>query len=217
MILTVFIFGLQSVAFGESKIAPQTKTTTVTKPATNTMEVGTYQIDSAHSKVGFEISHLVISSVDGSFSNFDGTLKIDKDLAKSSITTTIKTDSIDTRNAKRDEHLKSADFFDATKFPQITFTSKKITGKPEALKIEGELTLHGVKKQVTLDGKYTGAVTDAFNQRKVAFEATTTIKRKDFGLNWSKMVEAGPVVGEEVKITLKIQASRMEEKKQAAY
>ncbi|MBX7232491.1 MAG: YceI family protein [Bdellovibrionales bacterium] len=181
------------------------------------MEVGTYQIDSAHSKVGFEISHLVISSVDGSFSNFDGTLKIDKDLAKSSITTTIKTDSIDTRNAKRDEHLKSADFFDATKFPQITFTSKKITGKPEALKIEGELTLHGVKKQVTLDGKYTGAVTDAFNQRKVAFEATTTIKRKDFGLNWSKMVEAGPVVGEEVKITLKIQASRMEEKKQAAY
>lgn len=180
-------------------------------------EASTYKIDGMHSKVGFEISHLVISTVEGSFKEFSGEIKIDKDFSKSSLTAAAKIDSVDTGVADRDKHLKSADFFDSAKHPEMTFVSTSIKGKPESFKLEGDLTIRGTKKKVTFDAKYLGTVKDGYGQTKAAFNATAKIKRKDFGLNWSSMVEAGPVVGDEVTITLKMQATqqvaKVEEKK----
>jgi polyisoprenoid-binding protein YceI len=167
---------------------------------------GTYKLDVAHSKVGFEITHLVVSSVEGKFTDFDGTVVVDPKLEKSKVELNIKAASINTDNADRDKHLKSPDFFDTAKFDKITFKSKKVSGTPEALKVEGDLTIHGVTKPVTLDAKYTGAVKDPWGNDRIAFKATTKINRKDFGLTWGKAVEAGPVVGDEVTIDIKTEA-----------
>lgn len=179
------------------------------------IEVGTYQIDPMHSKVGFEVPHLVISTVEGSFQNFEGSLVIDKDFSKSNLDAVVKIDSINTGVEKRDTHLKSADFFDSAKYPQMTFKSTGIKGKADAFKLSGDLTIRGIKKKVTFDAKYLGAVTDGYGNRKAAFQATTKIKRQDFGLKWNAAVEVGPVVGDEVTIELKIQATRSVESKQA--
>ena len=171
-------------------------------------EPGTYQIDPMHSKVGFEVPHLVISSVEGNFKAFEGKIEVAQDFSKSSVSAKIQTDSIDTGVAKRDDHLKSPDFFDVKKFPAMTFQSTSIKGTPAAFKMTGDLTLHGVKKSVVFEGSYLGAVTDGYGKRKVAFQAKTKINRKDFGLTWNNVVEAGPVVGDEVTIELKIQAAK---------
>lgn len=169
---------------------------------------GTYNIDPAHSKVGFEIPHLVISSVEGHFSKFDGSITIDKKLEKSKANLNIDVNSINTDNKDRDDHLRSPDFFDAAKTGKITFVVKKIAGSPEDLKLTGDLTIKGKTKSVTLDAKYLGDVNDAYGNQKIAFTAKGKINRKDFGLNWNNLVEAGPVVGDEVTLDLKIQAGR---------
>jgi polyisoprenoid-binding protein YceI len=173
------------------------------------VEIGKYQIDSMHSKVGFEVSHLVISTVEGSFKEFSGDVELDSDFTKSKVSTDVEINSIDTGVSKRDDHLKSADFFDAKNHSKMTFKSTQITGTPEAFKLIGDLTIRGKKKSVTFDGKYLGAVTDGYGNRKVAFKATTKISRKEFGLKWSSTVEAGPVVGDEVTISLNIQAGKV--------
>lgn len=169
---------------------------------------GKYQIDPSHSKVGFEISHLVVSSVEGRFNTHKGELVVGDKPEKLEVNSEIETASIDTGIADRDKHLRSPDFFDVEKFPKITFKSKKVTGSPEKLKIVGDLTIHGVTKEVTLDGKFKGAVKGMYGEERVAYEANTKIKRKDFGLNWGKLVEAGPVVGDEVTISLKVEATK---------
>lgn len=168
---------------------------------------GKYDIDGMHSKVGFEIPHLVISSVEGKFNTFSGTLDLQDKFEKSKTEVSVDVASIDTGVKDRDEHLKSADFFDAAKYPKMTFKSTKVEGKPESFKVTGDLTIHGVTKKVTLEGKFLGKVKDAYGQQKVAFNASGKINRKDFGLNWGKMVEAGPVVGDEVTLSFKIQAA----------
>jgi polyisoprenoid-binding protein YceI len=170
-------------------------------------------IDTAHSKVGFEISHLVISTVEGNFTDFKGTIMFDaKDPLKSKsffkIETTIKSNSINTANEKRDKHLRSGDFFDVKKNPLITFTSTNIaTTDGKHFIIEGDLTMAGKTKKVKLETKYLGSV-DAYDVKRVSFKAKTKVKREDFGLTWNDIVEAGPVVGSEVEIELKIQAKR---------
>ena len=169
---------------------------------------GKYAIDSMHSSVAFEIPHLVISSVEGKFKSFSGNLDLKKDLDDSSVTATIDVASIDTGVEKRDNHLKSGDFFDAAKHKSITFKSTKVSGSAKDLKIKGDLTIKGITKTVTLKGKLLGSVTDGYGNQKVAFTAKTEISRKDFGLTWNNMVEAGPVVGDEVTIELKIQAAK---------
>lgn len=174
---------------------------------------GSYNLDVAHSKVGFEIPHLVISTVEGRFDKFDGSVVIDPKLEKSKVNVSIDVATIDTANKDRDDHLRSADFFDAAKFGKMTFVSKKITGTPDALKITGDLTIKGKTKSVTLDAKYLGDVKDAYGNHKVAFTATTKINRKDFGLTWNAAVEAGPVVGDEVTLNLKVQAAKPVDKK----
>jgi polyisoprenoid-binding protein YceI len=116
--------------------------------------------------------------------------------------------SIDTGNAKRDDHLRSPDFFDVKKFPKMTFESTGVKGTPESFKLEGNLTLHGVTKAVEFDGKMLGSINDGFGNERAAFTATTTIKRADFGLTWNKAIEAGPVVGDTLTITLKVEATK---------
>lgn len=176
--------------------------------AGKSIPAGNFSVDPAHSKIGFEIPHLVISTVEGQFSKFDGAIVIDEKLEKSKATLNIETATINTDNKDRDDHLRSPDFFDAAKNPKITFVVKKIVGSPEDLKLIGDLTLKGKTKEVTLDAKYLGDVNDAYGNQKIAFTATGKINRKDFGLTWSKAVEAGPVVGDEVTFKIKIQAGR---------
>ncbi len=168
----------------------------------------TWKVDASHSKIGFAVSHLVISETEGSFDVYDGTIvsKAD-DFTGAEINFSADAASINTANADRDKHLKSADFFDAEKFPKLTFKStsfKKLSGNKYAL--EGDLTLKGVTKKVKFDVTYNGQAKSPWGQTAAGFKATGTINRTDFGLTWNKALEAGGVlVGENVDITLKLE------------
>lgn len=181
---------------------------TSTAFAASKLEAGRYNIDPIHSKVGFEIPHLVISSVEGTFKTFSGVISVDEKFDKTKLEADVDIASIDTGVADRDKHLKSPDFFDVAKFPKMTFKSTSISGKAESFKLTGDLTLKGKTKKVTFDTVYKGTVADAYGNLKAAFVGTTKINRKDFDLTWGKVVEAGPVVGDEVTIELKIQAAK---------
>ena len=176
--------------------------------AADRIEPGNYAIDPMHTKVGFEVPHLVISSVEGRFNAFSGELQVPAKVEDSKLTATIETSSVDTGIGQRDEHLRSADFFDAKKYPKMTFQARKIAMDGNAMKVTGDLTIKGNTRQVTLDGRYLGAAKDAYGNQKIAFTASTKISRKDFGLTWNKAVEAGPVVGDEITISLKVQAAK---------
>jgi len=167
---------------------------------------GTYDIDPVHSKVGFEIGHLVISTVEGKFDQYTGEIVAGAKPEAVSSNVEIQTASVNTGNGNRDKHLKSPDFFDAEKFPKVTFKSSKIVFKGSKIEVPGELTIKGVTKPVTLEGKYLGTIKDMQGSDRMAAQLETKIKRNDFGLTWNKMIEAGPVVGEEVTISLKIEA-----------
>lgn len=167
-----------------------------------------YTIDPDHSKVLFKIRHLGISTVTGRFDKFSGAFAFDpKNIQASKVTATVEATSIDTDVAKRDEHLRSADFFDVEKFPQITFVSKEIRdAQGGKFKVAGDLTIHGVTKPVTLDVELVGTVKDPWGNERAGFSATATINRKDFGLTWNKALETGGLlVGEEVWISLEIE------------
>ncbi len=165
----------------------------------------TWNIDPTHSHAGFTVRHLVISNVQGQFQKVTGTVKLDeKDVTKSTVEAAIDTTTIDTRVPDRDKHLKSPDFFDVEKYPSITFKSTKVESAGQGkLKVTGDLTMHGVTKPVVLavEGP-TAEIKDPWGNARRGLSATATINRRDFGLNWSKVVEAGPVVGDEVKIDL---------------
>ena len=176
----------------------------------------TWTIDPDHSNLGFKIRHLMVSNVKGSFNKHTGTVELnEKDITKSKVEVSIETASINTNVQKRDDHLKSADFFDVAKYPAMTFVSKKVAkaGK-DKLKITGDLTLHGVTKEVVLnvDGPSAESKDPWGNIRRGA-SATTTINRKDFGLVWNKALETGGVVvGEAVNITLEIEMIKAKDK-----
>jgi polyisoprenoid-binding protein YceI len=168
-------------------------------------ETSTWNIDSSHTHSAFTIRHMVIANVRGEFGKTTGVVKLDdKDITKSSVEAEIETASINTREAKRDEHLRSPDFFDASKHPKITFKSTKVEKAGEnKLKVTGDLTMHGVTKPVVLEVEGpTAEVKDPWGNTRRGVAARTTVNRKDFGLNWNKAVEAGPVVGDEVKIEI---------------
>lgn len=169
----------------------------------------TWAIDPDHSNVGFKVKHLMVSNVKGSFEKHSGTLDLnDKDITKSKVEVTIDTNSINTNVKKRDDHLRSADFFDVAKYPTMTFVSKKVvkSGK-DKLKVTGDLTLHGITKEVILDVEGpTKESKDPWGAIRKGTTASTTINRKDFGLVWNAALETGGVaVGEEVTITLEIE------------
>ena len=172
-------------------------------------ETTTYQFDAAHTQAGFKVKH-IFTNVPGHFKEVSGSLTYDsKDITKSSVEATINAASIFTDHEKRDGHLKSEDFFFVEEHPTITFKSKKIVaGKDNEFKIVGDLTMRGVTKEVTLDAVLTGAV-DLGEQmgKRAGFEATTTINRKDFGINWNKTLDhGGLLVGEEVAIEINVEA-----------
>ena len=169
----------------------------------------TWTIDPDHSNVGFKVRHLMVSNVKGNFEKHTGVVEInDKDITKSKIEVSIDTNSINTNVQKRDEHLRSADFFDVAKYPAMTFVSKKVAkaGK-DKLKVTGDLTLHGISKQVVLDVEGpTKESKDPWGNIRKGATATTKINRKDFGLVWNAALETGGVaVGEEITITLEIE------------
>lgn len=167
-----------------------------------------WQIDPAHSAAQFSVRHMMVSNVRGEFGKMSGWVNLDdKDIGRSTAEATIDTTSINTREPKRDTHLKSADFFEVEKYPTMTFKStsfKKVA--PEKYKVAGDLTLHGVTKPVVLDVQASDTVSKLQGQERRGATATTTLNRKDFGLVWNKPVETGGVlVGDEVVITLDLE------------
>lgn len=179
------------------------------------LDAAKFVIDSVHSDVTFKIRHMVVSKVSGRFGKFSGEFNYDeKNPSAWNATATIDAASIDTNNANRDEHLKSPDFFDVEKFPAITFRSagvKNISGGKAQL--EGILMMKGVEKPVTLDLEV-GGVSTAGGKTKSGFSAITKINRKDFGINYNKVLDNGGVaLGDEVEISINIEGDLVEETK----
>lgn len=175
-----------------------------------------YTIDSAHSKAQFSIRHMMVSNVRGEFSKMKGTIDYDeKDPSAIRIEATIDVASINTGEPKRDEHLKSPDFFDVAKYPVITFRSKSARKTADGLAVTGDLTIHGVTKEVVLQVEGPSPeVRDPWGNFRRGATATTKINRKDFGLTWNAALEAGGVVvGDEVAITIDVEAVRPAAKK----
>jgi polyisoprenoid-binding protein YceI len=179
---------------------------TLTAPQTATT---TWNIDPAHSVAEFKVKHMMISNVKGHFAKVSGTLSLDEsDVTKSQVSTSIEAASLETRDAQRDAHLKSADFLDTEKFPTLSFKSTRIgLVRAGELTVEGDLTLHGVTRKVvfTVEGP-TPPAKDPWGNTRVAVSASTKINRKDYGLTWNATLETGGIlVGEEVTITLDVQ------------
>lgn len=174
----------------------------------------TWKIDATHSKVLFSVTYMVLTDVTGRFNEFDATLVWNKDdFSDATLHVSIKVSSIDTDNEKRDGHLKSADFFDTEKYPEITFAGRsfKKSGKNK-YKITGDLTIRGAAKSVTLNAQYTGKAKDPWGNNRIGFKATTSINRYDYGVIWNKALEAGGwLVSEKVNITLDVQFLEIKE------
>jgi polyisoprenoid-binding protein YceI len=177
---------------------------TITTTATQT----TWGIDLAHSELQFKVKHLMISTVTGSFTQFSGTVETNgADFEQANIAFEAEIESLQTGNSQRDEHLKSSEFFDAGQFPVMKFKSTSFTKiKDDTYRLEGEFTLKGITRSVTLEAEYGGGMTDPYGNEKSGFELNGKISRKDFGLNWNALTEAGGVVvSDEVKIHANIQ------------
>lgn len=172
------------------------------------MATTTWNIDPTHSGIHFSVRHMVIAKVRGAFKDFTGTLtQQGDDPTTGTVQASIKTASIDTGTEGRDTHLRSADFFDAEKFPTIDFKSTKIEKKGGELRVTGNLTIRDVTREVVLDVEPLGGGKDPWGHQRIAFAGRTSINRTDFGLNWNQALEAGGVlVGEKIEIELEVQA-----------
>jgi len=173
---------------------------------------GVWEIDAAHSTVQFSVRHMMVSNVRGEFRNVSGTVRGDeKDPMHAQVEATIDTTSIDTRNEKRDGHLKSPDFLDAERYPTMTFRSKRIEKTDNGrYRVTGDLALHGVTREVTLDvDGPTAPVKDPMGNLRAGAQATAKLDRRDFGITWSKALDGGGVmVGDEVDVTIDVEATR---------
>jgi polyisoprenoid-binding protein YceI len=180
--------------------------TTATKTGT-----GTWTIDPAHSIAEFAVKHMVLTTVKGRFRELEATLEIDETRPEnSSVSASINVASIDTGVADRDAHLRSDDFFNAEKYPKITFHSTRVElGGDTRFKLVGDLTIRDVTREVVLDGEYEGQIDDPWGNRRAAFTATTQISRREFKVRWNQLIESGgAVVSDNVKITLHIEVIR---------
>lgn len=170
---------------------------------------GTYTLDASHSRIGFVARHAMVTKVRGQFNEFEGSVVIDAaDFTKSSAQVTIEAASINTHNEQRDGHLRSNDFLAMEDFPQITFTSTGArTSGETSLELTGDLTIKGVTNSVTIPFEYEGAATDPFGNRRVGFEGSVVIDRKDYGIVWNAALETGGVlVGEKITLEFEISA-----------
>ena len=173
-------------------------------------ETSEWAIDSAHSHFGFSAPHMVVSEVEGEFHTATGKVLLDEaDLTKSTVELTIDAASIDTDNADRDKHLKSPDFLDTAKYPQITFKSTKIKKAGKAFKVTGDLTIRGVTKPVTLDVELSNALTNPWGKQVRAVKVKGKINRQDFGVAWNKSLDKGGLlVGDEVTFNIKLELNK---------
>ena len=167
-----------------------------------------YAVDPAHTAVGFAVQHLVISTVKGSFPEVSGDIFYDEaDVTKSSVKVTIQASSINTNNPDRDKHLKSADFLDATQYPTLVFQSAKVEKQGDSYLCVGNLTIHGVTKEVSIPFEIAGKVKDPWGKTSIGIEGSLTINRHDYGVSWNKTMDnGGVVVGDKVKISLNVEA-----------
>lgn len=183
-------------------------TTSTIHPTTTT---STWTLDPAHTLVEFAAKHLMITTVKGRFTDVSGTIHMDEaDPAASSVEAVIKAASIDTRTDQRDAHLKSADFLEVERYPEIRFKSTRVERVGDAhYRVNGNLTIHGVTKTVALDVHDEGRTRDPWGGERAGFSATTRIDRRDFGLTWNQVVETGGVVvSNEIRITLEVEATK---------
>ena len=175
------------------------------------MSTERWQIDGSHSGIHFTVRHLVIAKVRGQFSRWTGALEAPgSDFARGSLDVVIDASSIDTGVADRDAHLRSADFFDVERYPEITFKSTGVTATgADRLRVDGALTIKGVTRDVVLDVEVLGQAKDPWGNERAAFSATTTIDRREFGLTWNQVLETGGVmVGDRIDIAIDIEAVR---------
>ena len=173
--------------------------------------MATFKIDTAHSEIGFKVKHLMISTVSGVFRKFDATIDSAKeDFSDAKISFEAEVDSISTQDEQRDGHLKGDDFFNAAKYPTIQFVSTSIKAESgNEFIVTGDLTIRDITKPVDLQVEYNGTVTDPWGQVKAGFEITGKISRKEFGLTWNALTEAGGfVVGDDVKLHLNVELQK---------
>lgn len=185
-----------------------------TSTTTGTTTSTTWNIDASHSTIEFAAKHMMITTVKGRLADVKGTITIDEaNPDRSSVTAELDAASLDTRSEQRDQHLRSADFLDVEKYPTISFKSRRVVGarneEGASFKIVGDLTLHGVAKEVTLDATYEGAGKDPWGGTRVSFSASTKIDRREFGLVWNAALETGGVlVSNDIKVQVEVQAIR---------
>ncbi len=179
--------------------------TTTTTPST----VSTWSIDPAHTEVGFEVKHMMFAKVRGRFTDLEGTIRMAPLGEESAASVVIRTASIDTGQEQRDEHLRSADFFDVENFPELTFEGTSLRREEGRLVLSGDLTIRDVTRQVELEVKESGRGLDPWGKERIGFSATAKIDRRDFGLTWNQALETGGIlVGTDVKIVIELQAVR---------
>ncbi len=169
--------------------------------------VGTWTVDTAHSEVGFSVRHMMVSKVRGRFAKFEGTIVTADDISKSSVTASVDLNSIDTNNEQRDNHIRSADFFEVEKYPTMTFASTSISEQGDKYLLTGDLTLHGVTKSVTFELEVNGFGPDPYGGTRAGFSAKGVISRDDFNIGIPMPMDGGGVVvGDKVNIDLEIEA-----------
>ncbi|MEW6129790.1 MAG: YceI family protein [Acidobacteriota bacterium] len=208
LILAISGFAL-ALAAGSESLFVEVKPQTASKEAAPVASSGVYGFDPAHSTIGFSIRHLVINKIPGRFKDYKGTINFDSaDITKSSVEFTAKVESIDTGVQARDNHLRTADFFEVAKYPELSFKSTRVVkkGKTDFLAI-GTFTLKGVSKELTIPFKLNGPIKDPWGKLRIGIEANLTINRQDYGVSWSQKLDSGGlVVGNDVDIQLNIEA-----------
>jgi polyisoprenoid-binding protein YceI len=179
---------------------------TTTAPTVPGYLTGTWQIDPAHSDVSFSVRHMMVSKVKGHFRTFSGTIVTAENPLESSVTAEIDANSIDTNQEQRDNHIRSADFFEVEKYPTITFTSTSVEPKGDDFVMHGDLTIKGNTRPVPLKLELNGFGPDAYGGIRAGFTATTEISRKEFGVDIDLPMDGGVVVGDKITITLEVEA-----------
>lgn len=189
-------------------MSPEAEATSRTVQGVEYPAVGTYDIDPSHTELGFAVRHMAVSKVRGRLSSFEGTLELGEDPASSKATVTIDATSVDTRDENRDNHLRTDDFFDVENHPKWTFVSTSIKPEgPAEFKVDGDLTIRGVTKPITLDVTLEGVVKDPYGNHRVGFSASTSINRDDFNVSFGAVMEAGGlVVAKKVDIQIELEA-----------
>jgi len=187
---------------------PHTERNRSRKKGKSTMATNRWDVDVGHSAIHFRVRHMVISKVSGRFAKWSGTIDLDdKDLTRSSVEVRIDASSIDTQVADRDTHLRSADFLDVARHPEIAFRSKRIEKDGDGYRVVGDLDLHGVVREVALEAEFAGTGKDPWGNERAGFSARASLDRRDYGLVWNAALETGGVlVGEKVEIAIELEA-----------